>query len=93
MARRRHAGRTGPAARSARAARRTVEDELELLENTFKRSLRDSRAHLFTIYGEAGVGKSRLAREFLDGVERASVLMGRALPYGEGVTYWPLARW
>ena len=64
--------------------------ELELLENTFNRSLRDRRAHLFTIYGEAGVGKSRLAREFLDGVERASVLMGRALPYGEGVTYWPL---
>jgi class 3 adenylate cyclase/tetratricopeptide (TPR) repeat protein len=66
------------------------DDELELLENTLKRSLRDKRAHLFTIYGEAGVGKSRLAREFLDGVERASVLMGRALPYGEGVTYWPL---
>ena len=66
------------------------DNELELLENTFKRSLRDSRAHLFTIYGEAGVGKSRLAREFLDGVERASVLIGRALPYGEGVTYWPL---
>jgi class 3 adenylate cyclase/tetratricopeptide (TPR) repeat protein len=64
--------------------------ELELLENTFNRALRDRRAHLFTIYGEAGVGKSRLAREFLDGVERASVLMGRALPYGEGVTYWPL---
>ena len=67
------------------------ESELELLENTFSRSLRDRRAHLFTIYGEPGVGKSRLAREFLDGVERASVLMGRALPYGEGVTYWPLA--
>ena len=66
------------------------EAELELLANTFNRSLRDSRAHLFTIYGEAGVGKSRLAREFLDSVERASVLMGRALPYGEGVTYWPL---
>ena len=66
------------------------DSELELLENTFGRSLRDSRAHLFTIYGQAGVGKSRLAREFLDGVERASVLVGRALPYGEGVTYWPL---
>ena len=66
------------------------DDELELLENTFKRSLRDKRAHLFTIYGEAGVGKSRLAREFVDGVERASVLIGRALPYGEAVTYWPL---
>ena len=65
--------------------------ELELLENTFNRSLRDRRAHLFTMYGEPGVGKSRLAREFLDGVERASCLIGRALPYGEGVTYWPLA--
>lgn len=65
--------------------------ELELLENTFNRSLRDRRAHLFTIYGEPGVGESRLAREFLDGVERASCLIGRALPYGEGVTYWPLA--
>ncbi|HLG09300.1 MAG TPA: adenylate/guanylate cyclase domain-containing protein [Gaiellaceae bacterium] len=67
------------------------EAELELLENTFARMLRDRRAHLFTIYGEPGIGKSRLAREFLDGVERASCLVGRALPYGEGVTYWPLA--
>jgi class 3 adenylate cyclase/tetratricopeptide (TPR) repeat protein len=65
--------------------------ELELLENTFERTARDGRAHLFTIYGEPGVGKSRLAREFLDGLERASVLTGRCLPYGEGVTYWPLA--
>ncbi len=65
--------------------------ELELLENTFSRVARDGRAHLFTIYGEPGVGKSRLAREFLDGIERASVLTGRCLPYGEGVTYWPLA--
>jgi class 3 adenylate cyclase/tetratricopeptide (TPR) repeat protein len=65
--------------------------ELELLENTFARTTRDGRAHLFTIYGEPGVGKSRLAREFADGVERASILAGRCLPYGEGVTYWPLA--
>jgi class 3 adenylate cyclase/tetratricopeptide (TPR) repeat protein len=67
------------------------EAELDLLENTFSRVTRDERAHLFTIYGEPGVGKSRLAREFLDAVERASVLTGRCLPYGEGVTYWPLA--
>jgi class 3 adenylate cyclase/tetratricopeptide (TPR) repeat protein len=65
--------------------------ELELLENTFSRTVRDGRAHLFTIYGEPGVGKSRLAREFIDGLERASILTGRCLPYGEGVTYWPLA--
>src|SRR5205814_8882864 len=38
-----------------------------------------------------GVGKSRLLREFLAGVEGATILAGRALPYGEGVTYWPLA--
>jgi class 3 adenylate cyclase/tetratricopeptide (TPR) repeat protein len=67
------------------------EAELELLENTFARTVRDGRAHLFTIFGEPGIGKSRLAREFVDGLERASVLTGRALPYGEGVTYWPLA--
>ena len=67
------------------------EAELELLENTFARTVRDGRAHLFTIFGEPGIGKSRLAREFVDGLERASVLTGRCLPYGEGVTYWPLA--
>jgi class 3 adenylate cyclase/tetratricopeptide (TPR) repeat protein len=67
------------------------ESELELLTNTFDRTVRDRRAHLFTIYGEAGVGKSRMAREFVDGLEGATVLIGRCLPYGEGITYWPLA--
>jgi predicted ATPase len=67
------------------------ETELELLQHTYERTLRDGRAHLFTIYGEPGVGKSRLAREFVDSVDGASVLKGRCLPYGESVTYWPLA--
>src|SRR3954471_4928293 len=65
--------------------------ELDLLQNTYERALRDRRAHLFTIFGEAGVGKSRLAREFSQAMEGATVLSGRSLPYGEGVTYWPLA--
>jgi tetratricopeptide (TPR) repeat protein len=65
--------------------------ELALLRNTFERTVRDRRAHLVTIYGEAGVGKSRLVRDFVAGVERATVLVGRCLPYGQGVTYWPLA--
>jgi len=67
------------------------EAELELLENTLSRTVRDRRPHVFTIYGEPGVGKSRLLREFLAGVEGVTILSGRALPYGEGVTYWPLA--
>jgi class 3 adenylate cyclase len=65
--------------------------ELELLQNTYDRALRDRRAHLFTIYGDPGVGKSRLSQEFSDSLESATVLSGRSLPYGEGVTYWPLA--
>ena len=67
------------------------ESELDLLENTLTRTIRDRRPHVFTIYGEPGVGKSRLLREFLAGVEGVTILGGRALPYGEGVTYWPLA--
>jgi class 3 adenylate cyclase/tetratricopeptide (TPR) repeat protein len=67
------------------------ESELELLENTYTRTIRDRRPQVFTVYGEPGVGKSRLIREFLAGVEGATILAGRALPYGEGVTYWPLA--
>ncbi len=76
---------------SVRASFVGREEELELLHTTFARTVRDRRAHLFTIYGEPGVGKSRLGREFVDGVEGATTLVGRALPYGEGITYWPIA--
>ena len=67
------------------------EHELELLENTFARAVRDRRAHLFTVYGEPGVGKTRLTNEFLASLEGSTVLAGRCLPYGESITYWPLA--
>ncbi|MEX2211494.1 MAG: AAA family ATPase [Gaiellaceae bacterium] len=67
------------------------ESELELLTSNWERTLRASRAHLFTIYGDPGVGKSRLAHEFVAALEGATVLSGRCLPYGEGITYWPLA--
>src|SRR5256886_8324675 len=67
------------------------ESELELLENTFERTSRARRSSLVTVYGDPGVGKSRLAPEFLDRLEGANVLIGPCLPYGEGVTYWPLA--
>jgi class 3 adenylate cyclase/tetratricopeptide (TPR) repeat protein len=67
------------------------EEEIELLHNTFARAARDRRVHLVTVFGAAGVGKSRLAREFVAGVERSTILAGRCLPYGEGVTYWAVA--
>jgi class 3 adenylate cyclase/tetratricopeptide (TPR) repeat protein len=67
------------------------DSELDLLQNTYDRAVRDKRAHLFTIFGDPGVGKSRLAREFIAGLESATILVGRALPYGEGVTYSALA--
>src|SRR5580765_4371411 len=67
------------------------ESELQLLENTFARAVRDRRAHLVTVFGEPGIGKSRLIYEFVEGVERATILRGRSLPFGEGVTYWALA--
>ena len=51
----------------------------------------ESGCHLFTLLGAAGVGKSRLVAELLAGVgDGAMVLRGRCLPYGEGITFWPL---
>jgi class 3 adenylate cyclase/tetratricopeptide (TPR) repeat protein len=65
--------------------------ELEVLRSVFRRVRTEGRPHLVTVYGEAGVGKSRLTREFLAGAAAPLVLAGRCLPYGDGITYWPLA--
>ncbi|MFL5960890.1 MAG: AAA family ATPase [Gaiellaceae bacterium] len=67
------------------------EPELELLHNAFSRAVRDRRAQLVTVFGEPGLGKTRLVSQFVEGLERVTILSGRSLPYGEGVTYWPLA--
>ncbi len=49
-------------------------------------------ARLVTVVGDAGVGKSRLIREFASAAEEhARVVRGRCLPYGDGITFWPLA--
>ena len=55
----------------------------------------EGRPHLVTLYGEAGVGKSRLVGELLASLEAAApeprVVRGRCLSYGDGISYWPLA--
>lgn len=66
--------------------------ELRLLLDTFARAAEDRTPHLFTLVGAAGIGKSRLIREALTRLEDsgARVMFGRCLPYGRGITYWPL---
>jgi class 3 adenylate cyclase len=65
--------------------------ELHVLEEAFDRANDEQACYLFTLLGTAGVGKSRLVHEFLGGMrERAQVLRARCLPYGEGITFWPV---
>jgi tetratricopeptide (TPR) repeat protein len=67
------------------------EEELAALTSALDESAASSSCRLVTIVGDAGVGKSRLTSEFLAASRpRALVLSGRCLPYGEGITFWPV---
>ena len=67
------------------------DNELASLRSTLDRVRRERRPELVTLVGDAGIGKSRLVREFLTPLEvDVKVLIGRCLPYGQGVTLWPL---
>ena len=46
---------------------------------------------MVTVAGPPGIGKSRLIRELVHDQSEPRVVVGRCLPYGEGITYWPLA--
>jgi class 3 adenylate cyclase/tetratricopeptide (TPR) repeat protein len=64
--------------------------ELAAVEAAFARA-RSGSCQLLTLMGPAGVGKSRLVRELVPrlGAE-TRLLVGRCLPYGEGITFWPI---
>jgi tetratricopeptide (TPR) repeat protein len=66
-------------------------DEISRLEAAYHRATRERVTMTVTVIGEAGLGKTRLVQEFagrLDG--EGHVVTGRCLPYGEGITFWPL---
>jgi class 3 adenylate cyclase/tetratricopeptide (TPR) repeat protein len=66
-------------------------EELAQLHAAFDRVVSERGCRLVTVLGPPGIGKSRLARELSAMlVDEATVLSGRCLPYGEGITYWPL---
>ena len=70
------------------------EAEMSRLEGALLDVATTGSCQLLTIIGDAGVGKSRLVREFADRAsaqEQSQVLRGRCLPYGDGVTFWPIA--
>jgi class 3 adenylate cyclase/tetratricopeptide (TPR) repeat protein len=65
------------------------EEELETLRQAWQRVLDQRQCELVTLVGDAGVGKSRLTTEFLSRLKQ-QVVRGRCLPYGQGITYWPV---
>jgi tetratricopeptide (TPR) repeat protein len=65
--------------------------ELGELLSRYGEADRTAGGRMVTIVGEAGVGKSRLTRAFSEAVaDEAEVFRGRCLPYGDGITFWPL---
>jgi class 3 adenylate cyclase/tetratricopeptide (TPR) repeat protein len=65
------------------------ETELARIVEAWDRAEAQVSCELVTVVGDAGVGKSRLVAEALAGAE-PRVVRGRCLPYGEGITYWPV---
>jgi predicted ATPase/class 3 adenylate cyclase len=79
---------TGPASRPLVGRDR----EIAALDADFRRSVAGPEGRLITLFGEAGVGKSRLIDEFVTSLDHeATVLRGRCLSYGDGITFFPLA--
>src|SRR3954469_18350522 len=63
--------------------------EVAMVREAWQRAVAEQRCELVTVVGEAGVGKSRLVSASLASVD-ARVVQSRCLPYGEGITYWPV---
>jgi class 3 adenylate cyclase len=69
------------------------ESELDVLEGIWSRVVSERRPNLVTVFGPAGIGKTRLMTEFVEGALAAGarVIKGRSLPYGEVTPYGAFA--
>lgn len=66
--------------------------ELAVLDQVLRETVAENGCRTISIYGPPGIGKSRLVAEFLARVpDEATVLQAHCLPYGEGITFWPVA--
>ena len=65
-------------------------DEIGALRLALDVAQTERRCRLMALIGNAGIGKTRIAREFAESLEDARVLVGRCVPYGDGATYLPL---
>jgi len=67
------------------------DDELHALREFAEATLGRPEPGLATVVGSPGIGKSRLLAQLLDELDPdCAVYRGRCLPYGEGITYWPV---
>ncbi|HET9344852.1 MAG TPA: AAA family ATPase, partial [Candidatus Limnocylindrales bacterium] len=67
------------------------EFEMDILSGAFAQAVEQRAARIVTVIGDAGVGKTRLIGDFLRRTsERAAIVRGRCLAYGDGITFWPL---
>jgi class 3 adenylate cyclase/tetratricopeptide (TPR) repeat protein len=65
--------------------------ELEFLARELTASGTNLERRPITIVGEAGIGKSRLVAQALRALAATiPQVRGRCLPYGDGITYWPI---
>src|SRR3990170_5266442 len=65
--------------------------QLPTLRPALPPAVKGPGCELVTVLATAGTGKSRLVREFLASTaDRATILCGRCLNYGDGITYWAL---
>jgi class 3 adenylate cyclase/tetratricopeptide (TPR) repeat protein len=67
------------------------DDELALLTGAFDEAVERRGARMVTVIGDAGAGKSRLLVELIERIGTGvNVVRGRCLPYGDGITFWPI---